>query len=200
MSRPFPRHNLGAPRKTLTNKLGWKICRRQGISTWSICQWRGCSGRCEDPSGPSEAPSSWRNWIHCSGPGGPLFCLASLLLSECGFSCTQPSCWPQTHCSFHPASWFLREAFHTHMGTVGSKHKGKCQAWRGRGRGAEEVPTTAQNHKKHSQKDPQTSLSPRILYPGCMLESPGKVLKWPHPQSILDEFKAPRWFYYVARV
>ena len=102
----FTRHSLGVPRQTLTNKSSWKICRKLGISTGSICQWRGCSGRCEDPSGPSEAPSSWRSWIHCSGPGGPLFCLVFLLLAEYGFSGTQLGCWPQTHCSFHLASWF----------------------------------------------------------------------------------------------
>lgn len=131
---PFPRCSLSIPRKTLTNKLGWKLCRRQEISTWSICQWHGCSGRYRVPFDLWEGLSFWTKSIHCWGPNEPLFCLAFLLLAECGFLGSQPGCWPQIHCSFHPASWFLNEAFHTCMETTGSKQEGSVRSWRWEGK------------------------------------------------------------------
>ena len=151
----FTRHRFGAPRQTLTNKSSWKICRKLGISTGSICLWRGCSGRCEDPPGPSKAPSSWRSWIHCSGPGGPLSCLVCLLPSGYGSSGTRPGCWPRTRCSSHPASWFLSEAFCTCTGTAGSKHRetsGTFRPGRGpdKGPGLRVKPTAIRSHRKQN--------------------------------------------------
>ena len=193
MSMPFPRHSLRAPRQTLTNKLSWKICRKLGISTGSTCRWRGCSGRCEDPPGPSEAPSSWRSWIHCSGPGGPLFCLAFLLLSEYGFSGTRPGCWPQTHCSFHPASWFSSGVFHTCMGTVGSKHKGRCQAclglWEAQRRlpGPRVKPMASQNHRKgRTRSISRDHFVQRFSILAVYWSHLGSSLNWPCQGSTLD--------------